>query len=104
MASPADVGKLVVVRPDLSSQEQHLTVKAGEDVDYLSMPKASRQRPSVLLYLHKAGYDIKLVKSNDFMWAMSQVKWSTPNPSGVTAVDLLEVPTAYILRHMVKDL
>ena len=44
---------------------------AGEDVDYVAMPKASCQRASVLLYLGKASYDIKVVHSDGFTWAMS---------------------------------
>ena len=74
MASPADVGEVATVRPDLSIPEQHVTAKAGEDVDYVAMPKASCQRASVLLYLGKAGYDIKLFDSAGFTRAMSQVK------------------------------
>ena len=35
---------------------------------------------------------------------MSQVKWSIPNPSGSTAVDLFDDPTADLLRQAVKDL
>ena len=85
MASPADVGEVAAVRPDLSIPEQHVTAEAGEDVDYVAMPKASCQRASVLLYLEKAGYDIKLVHSDGFTRAMSQVKWSIPNPFGSTA-------------------
>ena len=71
MASPVDVGEVAAVRPDLSIPEQHLTAKAGEDVDYVAMSKASCQRACVLLYLEKAGYDIKLVDSNGFTQAMS---------------------------------
>ena len=55
MASPVDVGEEGVIRPDLSIPEQHVTVEAGEDIDYVAMPKASCQRASVLLYLRKAG-------------------------------------------------
>ena len=104
MASPADVGEVAAVRPDLSILEQHVAAEAGEDVDYVAMPKASCQRASVLLYLGKAGYDIKLVHTDGFTRAMSQVKWSIPNPSGSTAVDLFDGPTADLLRQAVKDL
>src|SRR3990170_3133276 len=104
MASSVDVGEVAAVRPDLSIPEQHVATKAGEDVDYVAMPKASCQRASVLLYLGKAGYDIKLVDSDGFTRAMSQVKWSIPNPSSSTAVDRFEGPTADLLRHTVKDL
>ena len=52
----------------------------------------------------KAGYDIKLVHSDGFTRAMSQVKWSIPNPSGSTAVDLFDGPAADLLRQAVKDL
>ena len=41
MASPADVGKVAAVRPDLSIPEQHIVAEAGEDVDHVAMPKAS---------------------------------------------------------------
>ena len=51
MASPADVGEVAAVRPDLSIPEQHIATEAGEDIDYVAMPKASCQRASVLLYL-----------------------------------------------------
>ena len=104
MASPADVGEVAAIRPDLSIPEQHVTVEAGEDVDYVAMLKASSQRASILLYLGKAGYDIKLVHTDGFTRAMSQVKWSIPNPSGSTAVDLFDGPAADLLRQAVKDL
>ena len=71
MASPADIGEVAVVRPDLSISEKHVTAEAGEDVDYVAMLKASCQRASVLLYLGKAGYDIKLVHTDSFTRAMS---------------------------------
>ena len=58
----------------------------------------SCQRASVLLYLGKAGYDIKLVHTDGFTRAMSQVKWSIPNPSGSTIVDLFDGPAADLLR------
>ena len=98
MASPADIGEVAVVRPDMSIPEQHVAAEAGEDVDYVAMPKASCQRASVLLYLGKADYDIKLDHSDGFTRAMSQVKWSIPNPSGSTVVDLFGGPTADLLR------
>ena len=71
MTSPADVGEVAAVRPDLSIPEQHVTAEAGEDVDYVAMRKASCQWASVVLYLGKAGYDIKLVHIDNFMRAMS---------------------------------
>ena len=104
MASLADVGEVAAVRPDLSIPEQHITADAGEDVDYVAMPKASCQRASVLLYLGKAGYDIKLLHSNNITRAISQVKWSILNPSGSTAVDLFDGPAADLLHQAVKDL
>ena len=104
MASPADVGKVAAVRPDLSIPEQHVAAEAGKDVDYVAMLKASCQRASVLLYLRKAGYDIKLVHSDGFTQAMSQVKWSIPNTSGSTAINLFDGLAADVLRHVVKDL
>ena len=61
MTSLTDVGKVAAVRPDLSIPEQHVAAEAGKDVYYVAMPKASCQRASVLLYLGKAGYDIKLI-------------------------------------------
>lgn len=103
MASPADAGEVAAIRPDLSIPEQHVTAEAGEDVDYVAMPKALCQRACVLLYLGKAGYDIKLVDNNGFTRAMSQFKWSIPNPSGSTAVDLFDGPAADLLCQAVKD-
>ena len=47
MASPADVGEVAAVRPDLSIPEQHVAAEAGEDVDYVAMSKASCQRACV---------------------------------------------------------
>ena len=41
MASPTDVGEVAAVRPGLSIPEEHVTAEAGEDVDYVAMPKAS---------------------------------------------------------------
>ena len=35
---------------------------------------------------------------------MSQVKWSIPNPSGSTAVDLFDGPATDLLHQAVKDL
>ena len=104
MASPADVGEVAAVRPDLSIPEQHVSMESSKDVDYVSMQKASCHWASVLLYLGKAGYDIKLVQTDGFMRAMSHVKWSTPNPSGSTSVDLFDGPAADLLRQAVKDL
>jgi len=104
MASPADVGKVAAIRPDLSILEQHVVAEAGEDVDYVAMPKASCQRACVLLYLGNAGYDIKLVDSYGFKRAMSQVTWSIPNPSSSTTVDLFDSPAIDLLRQVVKDL
>ena len=49
-------------------------------------------------------YDIRLVHSDGFTRAMSQVKWSIPNPSGSTTVDLFNGPAADLLRQAVKDL
>ncbi|KAE8820457.1 LRR receptor-like serine/threonine-protein kinase RPK2 [Hordeum vulgare] len=49
MASPADVGELTTVRPDLLMLEQHLVTEESEDIDYVSMEKASRPA-SYLLY------------------------------------------------------
>ena len=43
MASPADVGEVAAVRPDLAIPEQHVAAAAGEDVDCVAMPKASCQ-------------------------------------------------------------
>ena len=71
MASPANVGEVAAIRPDLSIPEQHVAAEAGEDVDYVIMPKASCQRATILLYLRRAGYDIKLVHTDGFTRAMS---------------------------------
>ncbi|KAE8779558.1 La-related protein 6 [Hordeum vulgare] len=103
MASPANVGELTVVCPNLSIPEQHLTTEANKDIDYVGMSKASRQWASVLMYFQKAGYDIKLIDNNAFMWAMSHVKWSIPNPSSSTVVDLFKGPAADLLHHAVND-
>ena len=70
MASPEDVGEVAAVCPDLSIPEQHVAAESGKDVDYVAMQKASCRRASVLLYLGKASYDIKLVHNDGFMWAM----------------------------------
>ncbi|KAE8786137.1 hypothetical protein D1007_40040 [Hordeum vulgare] len=72
-AFSADVGELTIILPDLSFPKQHLNAEDGEDVDYVAIPNASRQQASVLLYLQKAGYDIKLVDNNDFTKAMSRL-------------------------------
>ena len=71
MASLMDVDEVAAVLPDLSITGQHVTAEAGEDVDNVAMLKASCQRASVLLYLGKAGYDIKLVHTDGSTWAMS---------------------------------
>ena len=71
MASPTDIGEVASVRPYLSILEQHVITEASEDVDYVAMSKASCQQACVLLYLRKAGYDIKLVDNDGFTWAMS---------------------------------
>ena len=80
MASPADVGEVAAILPDLSIPEQHVATEAGEDVDYVAMPKASCQRASVLLYLEKAGYDIKLIHSDDCTQAMHRLIGPSPTP------------------------
>ena len=102
MASPTNVGEVAIVHLDPSIPGQHVSMEAGKDVDYVSMSKASCQRASILLYLRKAGYDIKLVHTDGFTRAMSQVKWSIPNPSGSTTVDLFDGPAADLLRQAVK--
>jgi hypothetical protein len=48
--------------------------------------------------------DIGVVDSDGLTRAMSQVKWSTPNTSGSTAVDLIHGPTADLLWFAVKNL
>ena len=50
MASPADV-EVAAVRPELSIPEQHVAAEAGEDVDYVAMPKASCER--VITYKYR---------------------------------------------------
>ena len=62
MASPVNVGEVAAVCPNQSIPEQHVAAEAGEDVDYVAMLKASCHRASLLLYLGKAGYDIKLAR------------------------------------------
>ena len=104
MASAANVSEVASVRPDLSIPEQHVTTKAGKDVNYVAMSKASCQRACVLLYLWKAGDDIKLIDSDGFTRAMSQATWSIPNPFGSTAVDLSDNPAADLLRQAAKYL
>ncbi|KAE8809369.1 La-related protein 6 [Hordeum vulgare] len=104
MSSLEDVGELTIVRSDLSIPQQHLAVEADEDVNYIVMMMASRQRASILLYLQQAGYDIKLFNSDGFSPAMSHVKWSIPNPYGSTVVYLFEGPATDLLRHAVMDL
>ena len=44
MASPADVGEVAAIRPDLSIPEQHVAAEDGKDVHYIAMSKASCQR------------------------------------------------------------
>ena len=95
---------MAAIRPDLSIPEQHVSMESSKDVDYVSMQKASCHWASVLLYLGKAGYNIKLVHTDGFMRAMSQVKWSIPNPSGSTTIDLFDDPVADLLRQAVTDL
>ena len=104
MASLAAVGEVAAVHLDLLIPEQHVAGEAGEDVDYVAMSKAPCQRASVLLYLGKAAYNIKLVHTDGFTQAMPQVKWSIPNPSGSTAIDLFNGPAAGLLCQAVKDL
>jgi hypothetical protein len=104
MASPPYAGEVGAVRADPSIPDEHLAVGAGEDAAYVAMPKASSLRERVFLYLRRAGYDIKLVNITGFTRAMSQVKWSTGNASGSTAVDLSKGPAADLLRLAVMDL
>ena len=80
MASPVDVGEVAAVRPDMSIPEQHVAAEAGEDVGYVPIPKTSCQRASVLLYLEKAGYDIKLIHSDDCTQAMHRLIGPSPTP------------------------
>ena len=103
MASPADVGEVAAIRTDLVIPEQDVAAEAGEHIDYVSMLKASCQWASLLLYLEKAGYDIKLVHTDGFTRAMSQDKWSIPNPSGSTAVDLIHGPATDLLSLAVNN-
>ena len=104
MASPPDDVEVAAVRADLSIPKEHLATEAGENVDYVTMAKATRQRAHVLLNLRTAGYDIKLIDSEGLTRAMSQVKWSIPNASSSTTVNLFEGPAADLLHLAVKDL
>ena len=104
MASPPYAGELGVVRADPSIPDEHLAARAGEDAAYVAMPKASSLRAHVFMYLRRAGYDIKIVNITSCTRVMSQVKWSTGNASGSTAVDLSKGPAADLLRLVVMDL
>ena len=41
MASPADVGEVAAVLPDLSIPDQYVTTEVSKDINYVAMPKAS---------------------------------------------------------------
>ena len=100
MASPADVGEVAAVCPDLS-------IPPRKPAKTLTMLPCRRLHVSGLAYYcisGKLATNIKLIHSDGFTWAMSQVMWSIPNPSGSTAVDLFDGPPADLLCQAVKDL
>ncbi|KAE8813170.1 La-related protein 6 [Hordeum vulgare] len=73
-------------------------MKAGEDIDCVAMSKASSLQARVFLYLRRSDYDIKLVNTDGFTRAMSQLKWSTSSASGSTIIDLFKGPITDLLR------
>ena len=64
-----------------------------EDADHY-WPQALNQQARVCGYVANAGYDIEVVDNDGLRRARSQVKWRTPNPSGLTVVDPIHGPAA----------
>ena len=62
------------------------------------------QRARVFWHVADAGYDIEVVDTDGLTRVMSQVKLPTPNPSGSTAVDLIDGPAADLLRLVMNNL
>ena len=93
MASPANVGEVSAVHPDPSIPEQHVTAEAGEDIDYVAMPKASCQRASVLLYLRKAG-----LTSSSSIATASRGPWKIYRVSA-PAYEATSLPKEVAARH-----
>jgi hypothetical protein len=104
MASPPNDGNVAAVRAVQSIPKKHLATEAGEDIDFVDMPKASRQWVIVFQYLMRAGYDTKLTGSDGLTRAMPQSKCPIPNASGSSVVDLFKRPTTYLLRLVLNDL
>jgi hypothetical protein len=61
------------------------------------------QRARVFWHVADAGYDIEVIDTDGLTRVMSQVKLPTPNPSGSTAVDLIDGPAADLLRLIMNN-
>ncbi|KAE8801149.1 ABC transporter B family member 2 [Hordeum vulgare] len=78
-------------------------VAVGEANDHYWL-HALNQRARLSWYVVDAGYNIEVIDNNGLMRALSWVKWPTPNPSGSTAVNLIDGPATGLLRLAVKNL
>src|SRR5215216_4413659 len=65
--------------------------------------QALKQRARVCGHVSAIGYYIKVIDSDGLRWAMSQVKWPSPNPSGSTVIDLIHGPAADLIWLVVNN-
>ena len=76
----------------------------AEEADDHYWPQALNQQARLCGYVADAGYDIEVIDTDGLTRVMSQVKLPTPNPSGSTAVDLIDGPAADLLRLVMNNL
>jgi hypothetical protein len=81
-----------------------VAAEASEESDDDHWSESDNRRSRVFLHAAWAGYDIELIDRDGLMQAMSQVKWPTPNPSGLATVDLRNGPAVELLQAMVHNL
>ena len=76
----------------------------AEEADDHYWRQTLKQQARVCGHVSSAGYDIEVIDSDALRWAVSQVKWPTPNPSGSSAVDLIHGPGVDLLWLAVNNL
>jgi hypothetical protein len=94
--------------------QKSFTVASSPDVDEVATEEADdddwtwiepfNQRARVFWHVADTGYDIEVIDTDGLTRVMSQVKLPTPNPSGLTVVDLIDGPAADLLRLVMNNL
>ena len=75
-----------------------------EEADDHYWRQALKQQARVCGHVSSAGCGIKVIDSDALRRALSKVKWTIPNPSGSTAVDLIHGPATDLLSLAINNL